>query len=198
MWLQPDDRGYVQVYTGDGKGKTTAAFGLALRASGQGLRVLILQFLKSPGTGEARAATGIPGIKVETVARPVLMAREDEIDDQTRKEWGDRLVIFPPGSPPDWLRTDVARGMERAGAALASSQWDLVILDELNVVLHYGLAETDVVLGILAQKRHGVEIVITGRGAPDQILDHADLVTEMVQRKHYFTSGVPARRGIEF
>lgn len=190
--------GMVHVYTGDGKGKTTAAMGLALRAAGHGFEVRVLQFLKGKGTGEVRAAAGIAGLQVEQVAPPVLVAHTGEIDPATLRELDDQVTVFAPGQPPPWLVEEVGRGLAVARRCLSGAGCDLLVLDELNVVLHFGLADEAEVLRLIQQRRPGVEVVVTGRNAPPRLLELADLVTEMVQRKHYFTAGVRARRGIEF
>jgi cob(I)alamin adenosyltransferase len=169
-------RGYVQVYTGDGKGKTTAALGLALRASGRGLHTYIGQFMKGQRYGELQALHDHPYITLE--------------------QYGEVHHIYR-----DTLtHEDIARarqGLERALEAMLSSKYDIVVLDEVNVSIWFGLLETEDVLALLDQKPEHVEVVLTGRRAPQALIDRADLVTEMREVKHYYQQGVKARAGIE-
>jgi cob(I)alamin adenosyltransferase len=174
------ERGYVQIYTGEGKGKTTAAIGLCLRALGSGLSVYLGQFIKEKPSAEvvvlsesARAAGG----KIES------------------RQYG--LGRFIAGAPP---REDVEaarKGFDEACQALSSGRFDLVVLDELCVAVARGLIEEGEALGLIAGKPRNVELVMTGRYATQALIDAADLVTEMRAVKHYHTAGVPARKGIE-
>jgi cob(I)alamin adenosyltransferase len=166
-------RGYVQVYTGEGKGKTTAAFGLALRAAGRGLKVKVIQFLKGRMSGEAVAAARI-GIEVEQFGGP---------------EWVNL------GSPTEADYERAKAGLAAAREALGN--FDVLILDEANVALSAGLLQTDAVLEFLKGRPEGVEVILTGRGAPPELLALADLVTEMRELKHPYRAGVGAREGIE-
>lgn len=169
-------KGYVQVYTGDGKGKTTAALGLALRASGHGLHTYIGQFMKGQRYGELAALRDHPYITLE--------------------QYGDVHHIYEDRVAPD----DVARaqrGLERAREAMLSGEYDIVVLDEVNVSVWFGLLETEEVLALLDERPAKVEVVLTGRRAPDELIDRADLVTEMRMVKHYYEQGVVARPGIE-
>lgn len=172
------EQGYIQVYTGDGKGKTTAALGLAMRAAGRGLGVYIGQFMKHEPSGEADSAARLtPPVAIERFGRPGFVRVTDE--DKAR----DAALA--------------AEGLRRCLEAMLSGQYDIVILDEVNAAVHFGLlAEVDV-LAFLDLKPRLVEVVLTGRRAPEAILARADLVTEMVERKHYFARGVAARPGIE-
>ncbi len=171
------DQGLIQVYTGEGKGKTTAALGLALRALGRGLKVFMLQFLKGDDTGELHAG----------------------------RLFGDNFVIEQTGLKGFIRRgkislADVQRAkqaLQRAREILSSGDFDLVILDEINVAVYFELLSPKEVLDLLRDRAPNVEVVLTGRYAPQEILDAADLVTEMRNIKHYFHAGVPARRGIE-
>jgi cob(I)alamin adenosyltransferase len=178
------EKGLVQVYTGDGKGKTTAAFGLALRAAGQGHRVMVYQFLKPRGldVGERFAIEiGAVRIRVESLDEPWPMTGP------------------PPGAE---------RAAEVAGAVSAAMQrlaetaerrfYDVLILDELVYCLARGLARIEQVRELLERRDPRVEIVLTGRGATGELLEMADLVTEMKNIKHPFDGGVAARRGIEY
>lgn len=184
------ERGLVQVYTGDGKGKTTAALGLALRAVGHGLRVCFVQFLKSGvRSGERTAAPRLaPELEFRGFAAP---------------RWGDAGKA-PPGTP--WWelppseddRRQAQQGLEFAAQALVAGAYDVVVLDEVFQALRYGLISLHDVMGLLTARPAGVELVLTGRGAPQEVIAAADLVTEMRPVKHPFEQGVPARRGIEY
>lgn len=168
--------GYVQIYTGDGKGKTTAALGLALRASGHGLRTYIGQFMKGQRYGELEALNGHTHITVE--------------------QYGEVHHIYE-----DTVTTDdverAQRGLELARGAMHSGQYDILVLDEINVAIWFGLIGTEEVLAFLDERPGDVEVVLTGRRAPQELIDRADLVTEMVMVKHYYEQNVPARPGIE-
>lgn len=170
--------GLVQVYTGEGKGKTTCAFGLALRAVGQGFQVYLIQFLKGQETGELRAARRLaPELSVAGFGRP-------------------GLVNLKNPAPED---LDLARqALDLARRVIAAGDHDLVILDEINVALAYNLIPLNEVVEMVRQRPPWVEVVLTGRGAPPEILESADLVTEMVPVKHYWEAGIKARRGIEW
>jgi len=168
--------GRVQVYTGDGKGKTTAAFGLALRAAGRGLKVFIAQFAKQRDSGEAIAA-------------------ERFSDLITIRRFGREGFILGKPTPED--RDEAQRGMRAVREILAEGAYPLVILDEINIATHYGLISVDDLLRALADRASHVEVVLTGRKADPRVLAAADLVTEMRAVKHYFTRGAPAREGIE-
>ena len=173
----PAERGYVQVYTGEGKGKTTAAFGLALRAAGHGKRTFIGQFMKGQPYGEVAALARHPQITVEQFGSPGCIRR----DEVTKGHL-----------------TDARRGLARATAALASGDYDLVVLDELDVAVVFGLLSDSDCARLIETRPAQVELVITGRSAPQAILERADLVTEMREIKHYYRRGVVARAGIEF
>jgi cob(I)alamin adenosyltransferase len=170
-------KGYVQVYTGNGKGKTTAALGLALRAAGAGLRVYIGQFMKGLHYSELEAAKKLaPFLAIEQYGHPEFCV---------------------PGkvSEEDYQLARV--GMDKLKAALHSGDFDVVVMDEICTALHFGLIEAEEVLGVMRTKPENVELVLTGRYAPDAILAAADLVTEMREVKHYYQKDVPARKGIE-
>ena len=169
-------RGYVQVYTGDGKGKTTAALGLALRVAGAGGQVFIAQFAKGQPTYEVGA-----------------LARYSDLI--TIKRYGRAQFII--GEPSSEDIAAAHEGLEQAQAAIACGDYDLVILDEANIAVDLGLFPAEALLAALDEKPKHVEIVITGRNATECIIERADLVTEMQQIKHYYKAGVPARRGIE-
>ncbi len=169
-------RGYVQVYTGDGKGKTTAALGLALRAAGHGMRAYVGQFMKGQHYGELDALRALPAITVE--------------------QYGDVACIRREEVTPAHVE-QARRGLERVRQAMLSGEYDIVVLDEVNVSIWFGLLTVDEVLAVLDQRPSGVELILTGRRAPQALIDRADLVTEMREVKHYYEQGVIARKGIE-
>jgi len=170
------EKGYVQVYTGDGKGKTTAALGLALRAAGAGLRVYIGQFLKKGHYNELKA----------------LQRFADRI---TIEQFGTGCYIL--GEPCQEDRAAAEKALAALMAAITSGKYDVVIMEEANVAEKFGLiSEADLVRAI-ESKPPGVELVITGRGATAGVIERADLVTEMKPIKHYYEKGVQARNGIE-
>jgi cob(I)alamin adenosyltransferase len=170
-------RGYVQVYTGNGKGKTTASFGLALRAVGNELKVLVIQFMKGPEmTGERRAARHLPGMEVRPMGRDGLLH---------------------PGDIMERDRTLATEALESAVSEMTEGRWDMLILDELNTACTLGLVPVERVLQLMDLKPDGLELILTGRGAPEEVVEKADLVTEMREIKHYYQQGVPAREGIE-
>jgi cob(I)alamin adenosyltransferase len=169
-------KGYIQVYTGNGKGKTTAALGLALRAAGAGLRVYIIQFIKKRICSEHRALERFSDlITVRQSGTGFLRGGQ-----RTKKE------------------IEAARkGFEEVCQVIKSKEYDLVILDEINVATHYGLIDINDLLELLSSKPKGVEVVLTGRYADERVIEKADLVTEMKKIKHYRDKGVRARSGIE-
>lgn len=192
------EKGYVQVYTGNGKGKTTAAIGLAVRALGAGLRVLFLQFMKSRVYSEHDIMPGIsPNLTLETMGKPYFVVEEGSVPQEEIDKWGEGVVVFPPGKPPRDYVEIVARGVERAREAVSSGEYDLVVLDEIVVALHFGLVTWEQLRELLASRLDSVELVLTGRGATPELLEAADLVTEMRETRHYYARGVEARKGIE-
>ena len=178
------ERGLVQIYTGDGKGKTTAAFGAALRAAGHGNRVLIYQFLKpaSLETGE-RLAMG-------HVELPIDLRALDA-------EW-DMFESFKSEQVLDKTKTAVSKSLGEIARAVEGKSYDCVILDEIVFCLSKGLASFDEVKDIIDRRNKAVEIILTGSGASEQLIALADVVTEMKKVKHPFDKGIKARRGIEF
>jgi len=169
-------RGYVQVYTGNGKGKTTAALGLALRAVGAGLKVFIGQFIKLGEYSEIKA----------------LKRFSDQIQVE---QFG--LGRFLKGRPSPKNIAAAQKGLARIREVMASGRYHLIILEEANVAAKLGLITVQDILDIIEAKPDDVELVITGRHASRRIIDAADLVTEMRSVKHYFDKGVRARLGIE-
>jgi cob(I)alamin adenosyltransferase len=169
--------GLVQVYTGDGKGKTTAALGLALRAAGHGMNVYMIQFMKGDiHYGELKAQENIPNLKIVQFGKPTFVNKAD----------------------PAIEDIELAQlGLDHAKVIIEEGEYDIVILDELNVAIDFKLVEIEDVINIISSKPRHLEIIITGRNAKKEIIDLADLVTNMRKIKHYFDSGVGARRGFE-
>jgi cob(I)alamin adenosyltransferase len=168
--------GYCHIYTGDGKGKTTAALGLALRAAGAGIRVYIAQFLKGMESCE-------------------LHALERLSDLITVERFGRECFIM--GTPQEEDFTLAKQGVERVKEVLREGNFGMVILDEANCAVHLGLIDVGDITEIIEKKPRAVEIILTGRHAHEKIIEKADLVTEMVEVKHYYKRGVQARKGIE-
>jgi len=167
----------LQIYTGTGKGKTTAALGVALRGAGHGLKTIMFSFLKDdPEYGEAKAAKFLPGFILKQVGR-------------------DAFVDF---RHPDPIDLNLCReGWEEAKKAIINKQADIIILDELNIVLATKMLPLSEVADFLGQHKQNVEIILTGRGAPEKIIQIADLVTDMNEVKHYFHKGISSRTGID-
>lgn len=192
------DKGYVQVYTGNGKGKTTAAIGLAIRALGAGKRVLLLQFMKSKVYSEHNILPQIsPDLHLETLGKPFFVAKEGSLTAEELAKWGSEVVVFPPGKPPADYVAVAVQGIARAKAAVSNGKYDLVILDEINVAMFFELVSWQQVEDVINSKLENVELVLTGRGASPELIERADLVTEMREIKHYYQQGVEARLGIE-
>ncbi len=169
-------KGYVHVYTGNGKGKTTAALGLALRAAGAGMRVYIAQFVKGMHYSE-------------------LDALDRYADRITLKQYGRDCFIE---KEPDQEDIRAAReGLEEVKGILSSGDYQMVVLDEANIATHYNLFSPDELIELVRSKPESVELVITGRDADPKVVALADLVTEMKEIKHYYKRGVQARQGIE-
>ncbi len=174
----PLEQGQIQVYTGNGKGKTTAALGLAFRACGKGLRVIMIQFMKGGGPyGEHDAAEKLaPLLTIIPTGRPGWVKR-------------------PIPDPEDVELAEKAFAM--ATVALTGGEYDLVILDEVNGAISFNLIQENELLNLMKQKPANVELVLTGRDATEAVIAAADLVTEMKEIKHYYKAGVPSRDGIE-
>ncbi|MBW8039826.1 MAG: cob(I)yrinic acid a,c-diamide adenosyltransferase [Planctomycetes bacterium] len=178
------EKGLVQIYTGDGKGKTTAAFGLALRAAGQGNKVMIYQFLKPPSLNIGERLALQPGtitIKVEAIDAPWDMAKS--LKDQ---------------KDLSQMRKAISEALERIAETAEKRLYDVLVLDEIVFCLSKGLAKIEDIKNIIDKRDPAVEIVLTGRGATQELIALADLVTEMKNIKHPFDKGTSARRGIEF
>lgn len=169
--------GLVQVYTGNGKGKTTAALGLAMRAWGRGLRVCVIQFMKhGEDYGEIKALRAL-GIDLF--------------------QFGRDAFLFEVGVTDDDRRLGQA-ALAKAKAAMTSGKYDIVVLDEANVAAYYGVVSANEVVEAVRTRGKDVEVVLTGRKAPKEFVEEADLVTEMVKRKHPYDKGLEAREGIEY
>ena len=168
--------GLIHIYCGGGKGKTTAALGLALRMAGNGGRVFFGQFMKGRLYGEHRALSALPQIDVQKFGGPRCLRREEV----TEKD-----------------REMARRGLEISRQAMLSGRYDLVVLDEINVTLWFGLLSDEAVKTFLDERPGETELLLTGRYAPQWLIERADLVTEMNPIKHYYDSGVMARDGIE-
>jgi len=172
------EKGLVQVYTGDGKGKTSAAFGLALRAVGRGFKVYIIQFIKGGfDYGELYIVEKIPNLKLASFGR------------------GRFVTEVPPSEEDSKLAKEA---LELAKKVVKSGEYDVVVLDEVNVALNLKMISLSEVIDLIKNKPKHVELILTGRYAPAQIIDAADLVTEMREVKHPYAQGVPPRKGIEF
>jgi cob(I)alamin adenosyltransferase len=187
----------LQVYTGDGKGKTTAAIGLAIRALGAGMKVYIMQFMKSLTYSEQKILGDLEGVELHTTGKPFFVAEEGMLTAEELAAWGNDVVVFPPGKPPQAYKELLGKGFQEAAAAALSGAYQLVILDEANTALFFGLLAREAVEAMLDRIPPDIEVVLTGRKAPSWLLDKADLVTEMREIKHYYQQGVQARKGIE-
>jgi cob(I)alamin adenosyltransferase len=169
-------KGYVQVYTGDGKGKTTAAIGLAVRAVGAGLKIFIGQFVKGMDYSELKSLERFsPQMKV--------------------KQYGRAKFVHSKPAEEDFA---AARdGYEEIKGIIKSGQYDLVILDEANIAVYFKLLSVEELLTLIDEKPESLELIFTGRKADPRLIERADLVTEMREVKHYYSKGVLAREGIE-
>jgi len=177
-------KGLVQIYTGDGKGKTTAAFGLALRAAGQGNKVLIYQFLKPPSLdiGE-RFAIQLGAVRIRVEALDVPWDMSASVDDK------EKVTV---------IQEAIREALKRIAETAEKRFYDVLILDEIVYCLSKGLAKLEDIKNIIDKRDTAVEIVLTGRSATRELIEMADLVTEMKKIKHPFDKGLAARRGIDF
>lgn len=168
----------IQIYTGNGKGKTTAALGLGLRAIGHGKKVIMIQFMKGKiNYGELISSKLLKNFKIEQYGRPDFVDKDNpaEIDRKLARE-----------------------GFERAKQVITGRKYDIVILDELNVAVDYGLIPVKAVLELFKKIPRKMELIITGRYMPEEFGSYADLISEIRELKHYFQKGVKARKGIEY
>ena len=169
--------GLIQVYTGDGKGKTTAAIGQAIRAVGQGARVIMIQFMKGREYGEMKAIKNIDNFEVHQFGRDEFVDKED----------------------PDQIDIEFAqKGLERAREIVTEGQCDLLILDEINVAIDFKLISVENVLELIVKKPQHMELILTGRNGPKEFLKLAHLVTEMKEIKHPYQQGIEMRKGIDY
>lgn len=171
------EKGYVQIYTGNGKGKTTAALGLITRAVGNNFKVFFCQFMKGTDYGEIKTLADFPTVKHERYGRGVFIRKKEFLTDED---------------------ISLARaGYESLKSALLSGEYDIVVADEIFVTLRFDLITVDEIKFLIVNKPKNTELILTGRNAPNDIIELADLVTEMKEIKHYFKQGVAARKGIE-
>lgn len=174
---EDSSKGLIQIYTGDGKGKTTAALGLALRACGHGMRVYMIQFMKGDiNYGELIAAQKLPNLKIVQFGKPTFVNKENPAQEDI----------------------DLAQlALEHAKVVIKGGEYDIVILDELNVAIDFNLVSIEDVIDLIDSKPDNVELILTGRNAKSEIIDRAHLVTNMKKVKHYYDQGVSARKGFE-
>ena len=170
-------KGYTQIYTGNGKGKTTAALGLITRAVGSNLKIFLCQFLKGRDYGELYTLKKFETVTHERYGRGVFIRNKEYVTNEDKKL--------------------MREGYESLKKALLSGKYDIVIADEILGTLRYDLISIDEIKFLIENKSETTEFVLTGRNAPDELIEMADLVTEMKEVKHYFQKGVMARKGIE-
>ena len=171
------EKGYIHVYTGPGKGKTTAALGLGLRAAGAGFKVHMIQFMKGRRYSELDAIENIPNFTVAQHGRDEFVNKDN----------------------PEQIDVDLAQdGFKAAKNAVKNSKYDMVILDEINVAIDFNLIDLNDVIKLVNDKPEKLELVLTGRYAHPDITKIADVVTEMLEIKHPYQQGVMARKGVDF
>jgi cob(I)alamin adenosyltransferase len=176
MEKQTLNKGYIHIFTGDGKGKTTAALGLAIRAAGYGMKTYIGQFMKGQHYGELTALRDHPFITIEQYGDVECVHREEITEKHTDQ---------------------AQQGLKRAREIMLSNQYDIIILDEINVAVWFDMISIHQVLELLNDRPDHVEIILTGRRAPEALIEIADLVSEIKEIKHYYHRGINARTGIE-
>ena len=178
LTYEPLKRGLTQVFTGGGKGKTSAGIGTAVRASGRGYRVYIVYFMnQNYDSGEQEVLHCLPGVKWAA--------------------FGPGLVRHPESPTPE-VKAKAGQALAEARRAMLSGEWDVIIMDEINIVTGWGWLETSEVVQLIMDRPEHVELILTGRLAPPEVIEVSDLVTEMVKVKHPYDRGIPARRGIEY
>jgi cob(I)alamin adenosyltransferase len=178
LTYEPLKRGLTQVFTGGGKGKTSAGIGTAVRASGRGYRVYIVYFMnQNYDSGEQEVLHCLPSVKWAA--------------------FGPGLVRHPESPTPE-VKAKAGQALGEARRAMLSGDWDVIIMDEINIVTGWGWLDTADVVQLIKERPEHVELVLTGRLAPQEVIEAADLVTEMVKVKHPYDRGIPARRGIEY
>jgi len=169
------DKGYIHIYTGNGKGKTTAAFGLAVRALLSGKKVFVGQFVKDMKYNETKLVEHFDNIKINQLGIGCFIDRKPSGEDTKA----------------------ALQGLKECGEILSNGEYDVVILDEITIALYFKLFNVEDVINILKNKSYKTEVVLTGRYAPKELINIADLVTEMVEVKHYYSQGVLSRDGID-
>jgi cob(I)alamin adenosyltransferase len=168
----------IQIYTGNGKGKTTAALGLGLRAVGHGLKVIMIQFMKGEiNYGELEAVKHLPDFKIEQHGRPDFVNPENPDKEDIRL---------------------AEQALKRAVKVIKNKEFDIVILDEINVAVSFGLIKAEKVIELIKNTSKKTELILTGRYMPEEFIKYADLISEVREVKHHFQAGVPARKGIEY
>lgn len=176
--VRKKDRGLIQVFTGNGKGKTSAALGSILRATGHGLKVFIVFFMKGKYPyGEFSSLPRLPNVEVASFGLRCLIDRNNI-------------------NPEEIKQAEMA--LQTAREAMLSGKYDIVVLDEVNVAVYFKLIPLDDVIRLIEEKPPGIELILTGRYAEDAVIERADLVTEMRKVKHPYDSGIKARKGIEY
>lgn len=174
----PSEKEMIQIYTGNGKGKTTAALGLALRAVGHGLKVIMIQFMKGKiNYGELEAAKHLPGLIIEQYGRPDFVNPENPAEEDIRL---------------------ARQAFMRAKEVIRKKRFDIVILDEINVAVAFGLIKVQEVIELMKKTPRKKELVLTGRYMPGEFVEYADLISEIKEVKHHFQNGASARKGIEY
>lgn len=171
-------KGFIQIYTGNGKGKTTAALGQAVRAAGSGLRTLIIHFMKDFPYGEIKGLEPL---------REFI----------TVEQFGNDEFVLRRQLPSEEDRQKALNAIERARRAMLDGKYDIVVLDEVCVTFYFKLLDVSDVMPLLDEKPEGVELILTGRYCPQELIDKADLVSEMREVKHYYMQGITSRKGIE-
>ncbi len=172
-------KGYTHLYTGNGKGKTSAALGLAFRAAGSGFRSVVIQFMKGQPSGEIDAAARLGGLV-------------------SIEQYGSDRFCRPDDGSFEEHREFALRGLDRAREVLTGGDYSIVVLDEIVTAAKFGIVSEREIIALIKCKPEAVELVLTGRGATPGILALAGLVTRMIEEKHPYAEGMPARRGIEF
>ena len=195
--MSNNNKGYVQVYTGNGKGKTTAALGITMRASGAGKKIAFIQFMKALGYSEQKVLPTLDGVTWKTLGKPFFIAKAGSISEEDLAKYGGGCVVFEEGNPPAEYVKMISEGFAEAREMVLSGEYDMVVLDEINCAMYFGLIGVDEVLELIRNKPEHTELILTGRCAPEEIIEAADLVTEMREIKHYYNEGVEARKGIE-
>lgn len=177
--IENESRGFIHVYTGNGKGKTTAALGLALRAAGRKKRVYIAQFLKKMPYGELES---------------IHLHLKEFI---TIEQFGLPQFHHTGSQVTSEERNAAMQGVHAVQNAMDSNAYDIIILDEINVLAYFNIVELQILLDLIDKKPYPIELILTGRNAPPEFIERAQLVTEMKEIKHYYTQGIQARDGIE-